>query len=164
MVPIPLSPPPHLLPSSPILQPSTHPLTLSPFSSPRFRFLPLIPFTHSPIPYTASSVAAGETTSRSLLEILETHLSSSSEENDDDDHREFLVGERITAADVMVAMYVARGMEWVLRREWREGHPGVMGHWGRVGEWEAVKEVLGRRAGWVVCEGEEEMVEGGQVG
>ena len=55
----------------------------------------------------------------------------------------------------MVAMYVARGMEWVLGSEWREGHPGVVGHWRRVGRWRAVKEVLGEGAGWVVCEGEE---------
>ena len=65
----------------------------------------------------------------------------------------------------MVAIYVARGMEWVLGRKWREGHPGVVGHWRRVAGWEPVKEVLGEGGGWVVCKGEEgEMVEGSKEG
>ncbi len=92
------------------------------------------------------SVTQGKSTSLALLSILEGHLSSTGSSGP----RSFLLGEQITVADIMVAVYVARGLEWVLGREWRAEHPRVMEHWRRVCEWGPVREVVGDK--WVMCE------------
>jgi len=115
------------------------------------RFLPLVPFSSTPVRHHPDSIAQGESTSLALLSILEGHLSTESSASAP---RSFLLGEKITVADVMVAVYVARGLEWVLGRSWREEHPRVMEHWRRVCEWGPVREVVGDR--WVLCEEEGE--------
>lgn len=96
------------------------------------RFLPLIPFSQSPVVSIPSSVAAGKASSLALLSTLESHL----------DGRTYLVGTYLTLADIMVAMYVSRGLEWVLGREWREGHARVMNHFQTVAAWECVSAIV----------------------
>lgn len=75
----------------------------------------------------------GEGTARAHLAVLENHFSFSI----------YLVGNRISLADIMVAVYISRGMEWVLDEEWAKGHPGTMEHWRRVGQCSAVEKALG---------------------
>lgn len=96
------------------------------------RFLPLIPFTHRPVATTPSSTAHGKAASLSLLSTLEVHL------ND----RNYLVGIHMTLADIMVAMYVGRGLEWVLTGEWRDENKGIMRHFGMVAAWGPVRAVV----------------------
>lgn len=98
--------------------------------------------------YHPESVTQGKSNSLALLSILEGHFSST--ESSAPGPRSFLLGEHITVADIMVAVYVARGLEWVLERTWRAEHPRVMEHWRRVCEWGPVREVIGDR--WVMCE------------
>lgn len=112
----------------------------------------MIPFTTTPVRYDPESVTQGKFNSLALLSILEGHLSST--ESSAPGPRSFLLGEQITVADIMVAVYVARGLEWVLGWEWRAGHPRVMEHWQRVCEWGPVRDVVGDR--WVMCEEENE--------
>ncbi len=98
------------------------------------RFLPLIPFRLSPVTATPSSIAHGKASSLSLLSALETHLRA---------HTHLLGGStQITLADIMVAVYVSRGLEWVLGRRWREENWGIMRHFGMVAEWGPVREVI----------------------
>lgn len=100
--------------------------------------------------HNAESVTQGKSTSLALLAILEGHLSSP--QSSASGPRSFLLGEQITVADIMVAVYVARGLEWVLGQKWRAEHPRVMEHWRRVCEWGPVKEVVGDK--WIMCEDE----------
>lgn len=55
---------------------------------------------------------------------------------------EFLVGNDFTIADIFVALYIARGLEWVLGEEWRAQHPATMRHFERVAAWGPVKRVV----------------------
>ena len=43
----------------------------------------------------------------------------------------------------MVAVYVSRGIRWILDTEWQSEHPATMEHIRRVGEYEFVREVIG---------------------
>ena len=79
-----------------------------------------------------------------MLRSLEDHLGSQ--------ESKWLVGDNITLADVTVAIYVARGLKWVLGREWRQGHPRVMGHWKMVSQWEPTIKVVAEHH-WEFCEG-----------
>ena len=109
----------------------------------------MIRFSSTPVRHHPESVTQGKSTSLALLSILEGHLSST--EPSAPGPRSFLLGVQITVADIMIAIYVARGLEWVLGQKWREEHPRVMEHWRRVCEWGPVREVVGDK--WVMCEG-----------
>ena len=73
-----------------------------------------------------------------MLGALETTLS----ENHDDDGDAYLVGGGMTLADIFVAVYVTRGLQWVLGREWRREHPAVMRLVELVIGWAPVKGVI----------------------
>lgn len=80
------------------------------------RFLPLIPNLKKPAPYNAQAVETGKSASNHLLGLLEKTLES----------KTYLVGKSLTIADLFVAMYLARGMEWVLDADWRASHPNII--------------------------------------
>ena len=48
----------------------------------------------------------------------------------------------MTLADIMLAVYISRGLEWVLDANWREAHPSIMKHFRAVTEQAAVKKVI----------------------
>ncbi|EKV04229.1 glutathione-S-transferase theta, GST [Penicillium digitatum] len=79
-------------------------------------FLPLIPNLKKPAPYNAQAVETGKSASNHLLGLLEKTLES----------KTYLVGKSLTIADLFVAMYLARGMEWVLDADWRASHPNII--------------------------------------
>ncbi|KAF8534752.1 hypothetical protein BDD12DRAFT_918824 [Trichophaea hybrida] len=93
-------------------------------------FLPLIPNFTDPAPYNKSSVDAGKTSSLRLLSTLENTLST----------RICLVGDHLTIADIMVTIYVSRGLEWVLDSKWKVEHPNIMRHFEVVANMGPVKE------------------------
>ncbi|KAE8373755.1 glutathione S-transferase [Aspergillus bertholletiae] len=95
-------------------------------------FLPLIPSFTDPAPYSYEAVAAGKAASLRLLDKLEDFLAG----------RKYLVGNEITLADIMVAIYVSRGLEWVLDAGWRSQHPAIMAHFNLVAQWNPVKTVV----------------------
>ena len=66
-------------------------------------------------PYIKSQVAKSRTQTLKAVQVLEDHLHK----------RTFLVGERVTLADLFVASIIGRGFQYVLDRKWREGHPNV---------------------------------------
>lgn len=95
-------------------------------------FLPLIPNFTNPALYNESAVEAGKLASLNMLDTLEEHLKS----------RTYLVGRRITLADIMVAVFVSRGLEWVLDAEWRAKRQNIMRHFEMVSSWGPVKTVI----------------------
>ena len=99
------------------------------------RFLPLINFSQDPVRASSEAVAAGRVASVAMLDSLEESLTSN-------DGSVYLVGNHITLADVMVIIYVARGLEWVLGKEWRATHPSIMRLFNAVTDWEPVKRVV----------------------
>lgn len=58
------------------------------------------------------------------------------------EHQEHLVGNGMTLADVFVAIYVTRGLQWVLGEEWRNKHPAIMRHVNMVISWGPVRSVI----------------------
>ena len=42
----------------------------------------------------------------------------------------------------MVAMYVARGLEWVLARQWRDENKAIIRHFETVTAWEPVRGIM----------------------
>lgn len=67
-------------------------------------------------PYVKSQVAKSQKQTLRAVQVLEEHL-----------HKQtFLVGERVTLADLFAASIVERAFQYVLDRRWREGHPNVM--------------------------------------
>jgi len=97
-------------------------------------FLPLIPGWSDHPPYDHDAIVAGKSKSLELLTTLESIL----------DGKEWLVGKRLTLADIFVAVYISRGLEWVLDAPWREKHPNIMNHFERVAERKEVKKVIPR--------------------
>ncbi|KAL8920833.1 MAG: hypothetical protein Q9208_006005 [Pyrenodesmia sp. 3 TL-2023] len=95
-------------------------------------FLPLIPFSLDPVDASAASIAHGKQASLSLLSALEGHLMAHT----------YLVGTHLTLADVMVAVYISRGLEWVLGKQWRDENAGIMRHFQMVAAWGPVMEVI----------------------
>ncbi|KAF8581884.1 glutathione-S-transferase theta, GST [Ramaria rubella] len=67
-----------------------------------------------------------------LLSILENELLS----------RTYLVGDYLTIADIIVAVFLSRGLEWVLDANWRKEHPNTMKHFETVASHAAVKAVV----------------------
>lgn len=92
----------------------------------------MIPFRRDPVAATAASIAHGKRASLSLLSALEDHLRAHT----------YLVGTHLTLADVMVAVYISRGLEWVLGRQWRDENTGIMRHFEMVAAWGPVMEVV----------------------
>lgn len=96
------------------------------------RYLPLIPgFTHPP-PYNQETVESGKKQSLALLNKLEEQIGS----------KAYLVGDSLTLADIFLAIFISRGLEWVLDAEWRETHPNIMRHFLRFADIAEVKEVV----------------------
>ena len=73
-----------------------------------------------------------------MLDALETTLS----ENPHHKGAAHLVGGGMTLADIFVAVYVTRGLQWVLGTEWRRDHPAVMRLVELVIGWAPVKGVI----------------------
>ena len=76
-----------------------------------------------------------------MLDALETTLSEN-HPNHHDHGDAYLVGNGMTLADIFVAIYVTRGLQWVLGLEWRRDHPAVMRHVDMVIGWAPVKAVI----------------------
>ncbi|CAH7675293.1 elongation factor 1-gamma 1 [Phakopsora pachyrhizi] len=70
------------------------------------------------LPYNKSSVSMAEKKFAELALIIEKHLQT----------RTFLVGERITLADIYLASYLVKGFEIVLDASWRACHPNLVRH------------------------------------
>ncbi|PGH06648.1 elongation factor 1-gamma [Blastomyces parvus] len=66
-------------------------------------------------PYVKASVEASSKAALNALAVLEKHLTVNT----------FLVGERITLADLFVATMTSRGFEFVLGKTWRIDNPAV---------------------------------------
>lgn len=66
-------------------------------------------------PYNKKNVETAQEKSNKALQVLEDHFLINT----------YLVGERITLADIFVTSLVARGMELVLDEAWRSEHPNV---------------------------------------
>ena len=56
--------------------------------------------------------------------------------------RVYLVGDKITLADIMVGVFVSRGLAWILDAKWRSAHPNIMKHFEMVADWKHVKAVI----------------------
>ena len=104
------------------------------------RFLPLIPNLILPAPYSKPAIEAGKAASLFMLDALETTLSENHHHHQHG--HAYLVGNGMTLADIFVAIYVTRGLQWVLGREWRRSHPAVMRHVDMVMSWAPVKGVI----------------------
>ena len=96
------------------------------------RFLPLIPNFSQPAPYDKDAIEAGKKASLGMLDALETRLEPGNH----------LVGNGMTLADIFVAIFVTRGLQWVLGEEWRKRHPAIMRHVEMVMEWTPVRSVI----------------------
>lgn len=57
-------------------------------------------------------------------------------------HREYLVGNDMTLADIFVAVVLSRGLEWVLDGTWRSRHPRCMRHFEMVRGWAPVASII----------------------
>ena len=96
------------------------------------RYLPLIPGFTDPPPFDEAAVTAAKTKSQTLLTAIEDLLAG----------KAWLVGDHMTLADIMLAIYVSRGLEWVLGENWRKAHPNIMRHFHAVTERPAVKKII----------------------
>lgn len=96
------------------------------------RFLPLIPRLARPAPYDKAAVDAGKAATLALLDEHEAAIQD----------KDFLVGGNLTLADIFVAIYISRGLEWVLDAEWWRQHPATMKHFERVASWEHCKAIV----------------------
>ncbi|GAA6038060.1 hypothetical protein JCM8097_007524 [Rhodosporidiobolus ruineniae] len=84
-------------------------------------------------PYQKPAVEAAKAKALKHLAYLEDVLAT----------RTFLVGERVTIADVHVASVLFRGFENVLDAEWRKAHPNTVRFWQTVYHQEPFFAVLG---------------------
>ncbi|KAL1642185.1 elongation factor EF-1 gamma subunit [Didymella pomorum] len=66
-------------------------------------------------PLIKSAVAKSRAQTLKAVQVLEDHLQKQT----------FLVGERVTLADLFTASIVGRAFQYVLDRKWREQHPNV---------------------------------------
>ncbi|PMB66771.1 Elongation factor 1-gamma 1 [Beauveria bassiana] len=95
-------------------------------------FLPLIPGLARPAPYDQAAVEAGKAATLAFLDNHEAAIKD----------KKFLVGNDFTLADIFVAVYISRGLEWILGDEWRRQHPATMKHFDLVANWEHCKAVV----------------------
>ena len=98
-------------------------------------FLPSIPFSKDPVASSPAAIAKGRVASEQLLDTLETILEKRKPSI-------FLVGDHFTLADIMVVVFIARGMEWVLDETWRRAHQNIMRHFGIVTSCHPVKAII----------------------
>jgi elongation factor 1-gamma len=101
-------------------------------------FLPLIPGFSDPAPYDFDAIEKGRAASLVLLAKLEKEIMKGKKGGE----TRWLVGDGPTLADIFVTIVVSRGLQWVLGREWREQHPGIMAYFERVRNWEPVRKVI----------------------
>ncbi|RMZ76916.1 hypothetical protein DV738_g4728, partial [Chaetothyriales sp. CBS 135597] len=80
------------------------------------------------------AVESGKATSLEVLNDLERQLQARS--------TKYLVSDRITLADIFLAIIISRGLELILDPTWRAEHPAIMKYWTSVAEWEYVKKVI----------------------
>lgn len=66
-------------------------------------------------PYNKKSVDDNMKAAYTTVDVLEEHLL----------HNTFLVGERVTLADLFVTSVITRGFEYLFDKDWREKHPNV---------------------------------------
>ena len=66
-------------------------------------------------PYNKKNVDDGIKATNAKLKVMEDHLMINT----------YLVGERLTLADLFSASIIGRGMQFVLDKEWRDQHPSV---------------------------------------
>ncbi|GAA5856095.1 hypothetical protein JCM8547_002977 [Rhodosporidiobolus lusitaniae] len=85
------------------------------------------------VPYQKPAVEAAKAKAVKHLEYLEKALAT----------RTFLVGERVTLADIFVASALFRGFENVLDAEWRKANPNTVRFWQTVLHQPQFFEVLG---------------------
>ncbi|BGP49835.1 hypothetical protein JCM10450v2_005740 [Rhodotorula kratochvilovae] len=85
------------------------------------------------VPYVKPAVEAAKAKAIKHLEHLEKVLAS----------RTFLVGERVTLADIFVASVLFRGFENVLDAEWRKANPNTVRFWQTVIHQQPFFDVLG---------------------
>ncbi|ATY61574.1 glutathione-S-transferase GST [Cordyceps militaris] len=95
-------------------------------------FLPLIPGLARPAPYDKAAIEAGKVATLAFLDQHEAAMKD----------KEFLVGNGFTLADIFVAIYISRGLEWILGAEWRQQHPATMKHFCKVADWEHCKAIV----------------------
>ncbi len=74
-------------------------------------FLPLI----GRIPYNKKSVDDSSKAAAKAMGVLEQHLL----------HNTFLVGERITLADIFTTSIISRGFQFLFDKKWRQENPNV---------------------------------------
>ncbi|RAO72342.1 uncharacterized protein BHQ10_008354 [Talaromyces amestolkiae] len=95
-------------------------------------YLPLIPNFANPPPYDREAVELGKKQSLALLNKVEEQIGP----------KAYLVGNSLTLADIFLAIFISRGLEWVLGAEWRERHPNIMRYFLRFADMPEVKEVV----------------------
>ena len=66
-------------------------------------------------PYNKKNVETSEKNANEAVKVMEDHLTLNT----------YLVGERITLADIMCAGFVSRAFEHVFDKKWRAAHPSV---------------------------------------
>lgn len=96
------------------------------------RFLPLIGGLAKPAPFKEQAVIAGKGNTFELLSKLDDYLGS----------RAYVVGDRLSLADVFITIYLSRGFEWVLDAEWRNSHPNTMKYFKGIASREQVRTVI----------------------
>jgi elongation factor 1-gamma len=97
-----------------------------------YRYLPLIPNFTNPAPYDQEVVEHGKTQSLDILDKLEEQMGQNA----------YLVGDSLTLADIFLAIFISRGLEWVLGAEWREAHPNIMRHFSTFADTPEVKKLV----------------------
>lgn len=75
---------------------------------------------------------AGKTNTFELLSKLDDYLGS----------RAYVVGDKLSLADIFITIYLSRGFEWVLDAEWRSSHPNTMKYFQTIASREQVKAVI----------------------
>lgn len=95
-------------------------------------FLPLIGGLAKPAPFNEQSVIAGKANTIELLDKLDNFFGT----------RAYIVGNRLTLADIFMTIYISRGFEWILDAEWRKNHPNTMKYFEGIASREQVKAVI----------------------
>lgn len=94
------------------------------------RFLVLPPYNR---PYNKVNITAAEKKTSSLFLVLEKLLQS----------RTFLVGERITLADIFLANHLVYSFSVLLDESWRSQHPNILRHFHTIVHQPVVAAALG---------------------
>lgn len=81
-------------------------------------------------PYNKKTVSDAKAKTMDVLKVLEDHLLSQT----------YLVGERLTLADIFAAAFVGRGMQFVLDKQFRDSHTNITRWWNTVSNQEVYKQ------------------------